>query len=222
MKKLVLVLALVLGLGLTASAANPKDILSGLAGALGGSNKSDDSSSNSGLGALGDFINNTIANNNFTIEDLEGSWEYEKPAVSFESSNVLQNIGGVAAGTALENQLEPYYRRLGFNRTTLEVDSLHNFTIRLGLVQLRGTVEKDDSDHLVFNFNAFKRIPLGKVTANATKSGDTLNLTFDATKLINILNKVSGALNNTTLTTVTNLLNSYDGVYMGYKLKAKK
>ena len=215
MKKLVLILALILSAGIAVNAANPKDILGQLGSALGGSSNGD--GSGSGLGALGGFLNNVLANNNFTIEDLEGNWSYKGPAVSFESDNVLQNIGGAAGATALEGQLEPYYRRLGFNRTSLEVDSLHNFTMKLGLVQLKGTVEKSEDDRLVFNFNAFGRIPLGKVTANATKMGDTLNLTFDATRLINILNKVAGAVNNTTLSTLSNLLASYDGVYIGFK-----
>lgn len=180
------------------------------------------SSTSSGLlGALGSFINNTIANNNFTIDDLEGTWSYVSPAVSFQSDNALQNIGGAAAATALESELEPHYRRLGFNRTSLVVDADHNFTLKLGLVQLKGKVEKDEADHLVFNFNAFGRVNLGKATANATKAGDTLNLTFDASRLINILNKVAGAVNNTALSSLSTLLNSYDGVYMGFKLNKR-
>lgn len=206
----------------TASDA-PRDILGQLGSALGGNRGgSSDSGSSDGsgvLGAIGSFINNTIANNNFTIDDLEGHWRYTSPAVSFKSDNALQNIGGAAAATALEGELEPHYRRLGFNRTSLEVDADHNFTLKLGLVQLKGKVEKDENDRLVFNFSAFGRVNLGKVTANATKAGNTLNLTFDATRLINILNKVAGAVNNTALSTLSTLLNSYDGLYMGFKLK---
>lgn len=173
------------------------------------------------LGSLGNFINNTIANNNFTIDDLTGSWQYTSPAVSFQSENALQNIGGAAAATALENQLDPYFRRLGFNRSSLEVNADHTFTLRLGLVSLKGTVAKNSDDMLEFNFNAFGRVPLGKLTANATKSGDTLNLTFDATKFINILSTVAGSLNNASLTALTGMLNSYDGVYIGFKMRSR-
>ncbi len=216
-KKTLLLLTLALALGTSVRAANPRDILGQLGNAIGGSSQE----SSQTLGTIGDFINNTIANNNFTIDDLIGSWTYKGPAVSFQSENVLQGIGGAAAATALEEQLEPHYRRLGFNRTSLEVDADHKFTLKLGLVQLKGSIEKDSDDKLVFNFNAFGRVPLGKLSANATKSGSTLNLTFDASRLINILTKVSGALNNTTLTTLTTLLNSYDGVYIGFKLQKK-
>ncbi|MBO4977183.1 MAG: DUF4923 family protein [Muribaculaceae bacterium] len=173
------------------------------------------------LGGLGNFINNTIANNNFSIDDLTGTWQYTSPAVSFRSENALQNIGGAAAATAVESQLDPYYKRLGFNRSSLEVDADHNFTLKLGLITLKGVVEKNSDDMLEFNFNAFGRVPLGKLTANATKSGDTLNLTFDATKFVNILSRIAGSLNNASLTALTTLLNSYDGIYIGFKMRSR-
>ena len=171
------------------------------------------------LGALGNFINNTIANNRFSIADMRGDWRYVSPAVSFQSDNVLQGLGGAAAATALESKLEPHYRRMGFNRTSLTVDEQDNFTLKLGLVALKGKITKTDDDRLEFEFSAFGRVPLGKLTANATKAGDTLNLTFDASRLINILTKVSGTLNNNTLSALTDLLNSYDGVFIGFKLR---
>ncbi len=210
-------LALLCG-SLPANAFDPKEILSGLAGGNSGSEESESSP----LGAIGDFINNTLASNKFSIDDLTGTWTYVSPAVSFQSGNALKKIGGAAAATALEDKLEPYYKRLGFNRTSLVVDADHNFTLKLGLVTLKGVVEKTDDDRLQFNLNAFNRISLGKLTANATKSGNTLNLTFDASKLIDVLSKISGVLNNSTLTTLSDLLNSYEGVYMGFKLNGKK
>ena len=227
MKVKVLTIALALFCTIAAFGAeqNTRDILGQLGNALGsrsansGEGDGDQNQGSGALGALGAFINNTIANNNFTIDDLQGTWNYISPAVSFKSDNAFQNIGGAAAATALESQLEPHYRRLGFNRTSLVVDAEHNFTLKLGLVQLKGKIEKDQNDMLVFNFSAFGRVNLGKVAANATKSGNTLNLTFDATRLINLLNKVAGAVNNNTLSALSNLLSSYDGVYMGFKLK---
>lgn len=161
-----------------------------------------------------------LANDKFTVDDLVGSWSYDSPAVSFESDNALKKIGGAGAATAVESKLAPYYKTLGLNKTTLTVDTEHNFVMKLGVAQLKGTVEKGEDGSLVFAFNAFGKINLGKVSAHATKVGSTLNLTFDATRLIQILTKVAGVLNNSTLKTVTDLINSYDGIYMGFKLKA--
>ena len=60
---------------------------------------------------------------------------------------------------------------------------------------------------------------IGKVDAVATKSGSTLNLTFDATKFIKVLTSVAGKLNISTLNTLASLLNGYDGIYMGFSMK---
>ena len=221
MKKIILS-ALAASVAASASAFDPKDLLGNL-GKLNGDTTSTtgDSQSTGGvLGSLGSLIGNVVANNKFSIDDLVGTWSYSSPAVSFQSENALMKIGGAGAATAVENQLAPYYQRLGFTNTSLTVDADHNFSLKMGLLVLKGTVEKDEEDNgLVFNFNAFGKISLGKVKANATKAGKTLNLTFDATRLIQMLTKISSKLNIKTLSTLSTILNNYDGIYIGYKLK---
>ncbi len=215
MKFITLCIAAIVSLSsMTAQAQSLKDILGGLAG----SSDSTKTSSSNPLGALGSVLGNVLANDKFTVDDIVGSWNYSSPAVSFQSDNALKKIGGAGAATAVENKLAPYYKTIGLTSTTLTVDADHNFTMKLGVAQLKGTIEKAEDGGLVFAFNAFGKIGLGKVSAHATKAGSTLNLTFDATKLIQILTKVAGVLNNTTLKAVTDLVNSYDGIYIGFKL----
>lgn len=215
MKFITLCIAAIVSLSsMTAQAQSLKDILGGLAG----SSDSTKTSSSNPLGALGSVLGNVLANDKFTVDDIVGSWNYSSPAVSFQSDNALKKIGGAGAATAIENKLAPYYKTIGLTNTTLTVDADHNFTMKLGVAQLKGTIEKAEDGGLVFAFNAFGKINLGKVSAHATKAGSTLNLTFDATKLIQILTKVAGVLNNTTLKAVTDLVNSYDGIYIGFKL----
>ncbi|MDE6526602.1 MAG: DUF4923 family protein, partial [Muribaculaceae bacterium] len=204
-----LIVALTLGAG-SASAFDPKDLLNSLGG-----KSSDDGNSSSGgvLDALGGIVSNVTANNKFSVDDLVGTWNYTAPAVSFESDNALKKVGGAAAATAVEAKLEPYYTKLGLTATVLEVAADHTFVMKLGKIQLKGSVEKDEENNLVFSFSAFGKISLGKMKAHATKSGSTLNLTFDATKLVQILTKVSSAVNVKTLTTLSQLLSSYEGIY---------
>ena len=119
----------------------------------------------------------------------------------------------------MENKLAPYYKTLGFTRTTLTIGKDHTFSMKMGIIPLKGTVEKTDDGSLEFTFTGITGKSLGKVDAVATKSGNNLNLTFDATKFINILTSVAGKLNISTLNTITSLLNGYDGIYMGFRLK---
>lgn len=219
MKFITLCIAAIISLSsMTAEAQSLKDILGGLAGSAAGSSDTTRTSSSNPLGALGSILGNVIANDKFTVDDIVGSWNYSSPAVSFQSDNALKKIGGAGAATAIEDKLAPYYKTIGLTGTTLTVDADHSFTMKLGVAQLKGTVEKAEDGGLVFAFNAFGKVSLGKVSAHATKAGSTLNLTFDATKLIQILTKVAGVLNNSTLKAVTNLVNSYDGIYIGFKL----
>lgn len=190
-----------LAIAISASALDPKDFIGKIAGDAGG------------------IISDLVANNKFSVDDLVGTWNYSSPAVSFESENALMKIGGAGAASTVEGKLEPYYQRLGLTKTVLTVDAEHNFTLKFGVATLKGTVSKDDDGALVFNFNAFGKVSLGSVKANATMAGSTLNLTFDATRMVQILTKVSSALNVSTLKTLSSLLNNYDGIYMGFKLK---
>lgn len=213
---------LALAIAASAYAFDPKDLLGRLRGDT-TSTAASDTTANSGngiLGTIGSLIGNAVANNKFSIDDLVGTWNYVSPAVSFDSDNALMKIGGVGAATAVEDKLKPYYQKLGFEKTVLTVDAEHNFTLKAGMLTLKGTISKNEEDQsLEFNFNAFGKISLGKVKAHATKAGDTLNLTFDATRMVQILTKISSKLNIQTLTTLSTLLDSYDGIYMGFKLK---
>lgn len=178
-----------------------------------------DDNSDGILGALGSFIGNMTANKNFTVDDIVGQWSYTAPSVSFKSENALKNVGGAAAATSVENKLAPYYKTLGITRTTLTIAKDHTFSMKMGIIPLKGTVAKTDDGRLEFTFTGITGRSLGKVDAVATKSGSSLNLTFDATKFIKVLTSVAGKLNISTLNTLASLLNGYDGIYMGFRLK---
>lgn len=187
-----------------ASAFDPTSILSG-----------------QGLSGIGNTITSLLANENFEVEDLVGSWEYSGPAVTFESDNALQKIGGAAAATSIEEKIEPYYQRFGMTALNLTVNDDLSFTMKLHKGQLQGTIEKDEeTKHLIFHFKALK-INIGSVNARATKAGGTLILTFDMTKLLPIIEKVSSLTNSSSAKALSKLLSSYEGLYAGFKLKSQ-
>ncbi len=234
MKKIfVLILAVAL-LAPAAVASNDDNKASSLLNSIGSalknsqSNKSDESSTASDkdgsgsdlLSSLGSFVNNIAQNKNFSINDIVGSWEYTSPAVTFESDNALMKIGGAASASSVEDALEPYIKKLGMNKSTLDIDKDHNFTLKMGLMRLKGTINKDENDVIKFEFNAFGKVPLGSVESNITKSGKELNITFEATKLVKILSTVASKINIGTVNTLAELLNKYDGIYLGFKMQA--
>ncbi len=197
MKKTFLILLALVGVTVTSNATDPKDIFN----------------------SLGGIVNNAVASDNFSVDDIVGTWTYTGPAVSFASDNALKKIGGAAASSTIESKLEPYYKKVGLTNVKFVIAEDHSFTMSFGKVNLKGTIEKADDGKLTFSFSALGKVPLGKVSAMATKAGNTLNLTFDATRLMQVLTKVASIAKNSSLTALTNLVNSYDGIYMGFKLK---
>lgn len=166
------------------------------------------------LGTATQALENLTATDKFDVNSLVGNWSYKSPAVQFNSSNSLQKLGGVAAGTTIENKLAPYYNKLGLNKLTLSVDDDMNFVFTEGKIKLTGKISKEDSK-LYFQFNAFNKISLGKVGAVATKSGNKLSLSFDAKKLVQVIKTAGQLSGNASLKQIVSLLEKYDGIYVG-------
>lgn len=192
-----------------------------LKGLLGGSGNDD-----KGLGQVGDLISGVInqvtAADSITAGMLVGEWSYSKPAVSFASTDMLQNIGGAAMATTIENKLAPYYKTAGLAQLNVTIDDEANFTMTMKHGTLNGTIETGSDHQLIFNFKAFKSINIGRMAARAQLSGNSLDLTFDVSGLIKILKTVSQVANNSTFNAAVQLLESYDGLYAGFTLKRKK
>ncbi|MCM1503953.1 MAG: DUF4923 family protein [Muribaculum sp.] len=192
-----------------------------LGGLLKGALGSNDSTStgSSGGGILGNILGSVLGNEKVTPKDMVGVWKYSSPAVTFQSDNFLQKAGGAAAAATIEEKMSTYYNRAGVNNLVLTVEEDSTFTMKFGRVSLGGNIEQGtDSGELIFHFTAFKSIKLGSYHAYAMIAGNTMSLTFDISKLMDILNKVTSIVGNSSLKTLNSLLQSYDGMRAGFKL----
>ncbi len=184
---------------------------------LGKSSSETDSSSTS---VLKNLITDLVSSDNFDLSQLVGSWDYSSPAVAFQSESALMKIGGAAASATIEEKLAPYYSMAGLTQMKLEVDEDYGFAMTFKHGSLKGTIEKNDEEgSLTFNFSAFQKISIGKITAYAAMTSGTLTLTFDVSQVLTILDKVSSLSGNSTLQSVSSLINSYDGLTAGFKFK---
>lgn len=174
---------------------------------------------NGGAGnVLSSVIEGVFTKSNLTVEDLVGSYTTQGPAVTFKSDNLLQKAGGIAGATAIESKLKPFYEKYGLNNMTLTVDKDANFVMKIKSLKLNGAITKNESEG-TFNFN-FKVVGmnLGKFTAYIEKSGSTLKLMFDASKLMDLISVVAKFTGNSVATTLSSLLDSYDGACLGFKM----
>lgn len=198
----------------SASALDIKDLISKY---MSGSDSSSVTDAFSGI--LGDVL----STNKLTVQQLEGTWSYSAPAVTFISDNLLEKAGGAAAAETVEGKLEPIYKLTKLNQLKFTVDSQSNFTIGVGKIKLSGTIVASADENATANF-ILKFKSLGKstmdVNAYVTKSIDSsMTLTFDITKLIAIMQEVSKIAKSSSVTTIVNALASLDGICAGFELK---
>lgn len=219
MKKLFIIPMLALVFGASSYAAPAATTDNPLSGILGGLKKGG-SSSGSGLGdALGGIVGGLLSNDKISPESLVGTWNYVAPAVCFKSENFLQKAGGAAVAGTVEGKLEPYYNRFGLNNLVLTVDKEMNFTMQAGKIKAGGTVTIDDTD-VYFNFSALGKISIGKIKTYVTMTGGSqMSVMFDVTKLITIAKTIGSVSGSSAISTMTSLLESYDGICAGFKLR---
>ncbi len=176
-----------------------------------------------GGGNTGSTITNMLSgifsNTNFTIADIAGDYQASGPAISFKSDNLLQKAGGIAGAAAIESKLAPYYEQYGLNSMTLQIAESGDFTMTIKKLKLTGTItEGGDKGNFEFNFKAFGKVKLGKITAYIEKSGNSLDLMFDASKLKSIISAVAKFSGMSLAKAASGLLDSYDGACIGFKM----
>ena len=216
LSKLALVLVTMMGLNFNAFADDNSgsNVLQSLLGSIGGS---------SSLGStVGDVIQNLISTNNLKVEDLVGTWEYSAPAVAFKSDDLLKKAGGAAAASTVEAKLSTYYKLAKIQSMKLEINADSTFTMSFKKVTLKGDITTDADGNFYFNYKVAGRINIGTIQTYLTKSGNTLNVMYDVSKLITIIEKVGSYTGNSTVKGVSSLLSGYDGITAGFKLTKKQ
>lgn len=176
------------------------------------------------LKQLGSIINSVTSTSKFELEQIDGTWHYQSPAVSLKGEGALADIGGAAGAVAVEQKLAPYYNKLGLNTITMAFqhqDSIARFEMVVRRIKLHGTVSKnDDTGLLTFHFATFGGYNIGNVTAMCTKNvSNNLSLTFDVTGFVRIMSQVAAASKQPTAEALAAIVESYKQMYVGAKLK---
>ena len=152
--------------------------------------------------------------------DMTGTWSYTGSAIEFESDNLLQKAGGSLASSAVEKKLDEQLAKIGIKpgQLTFTFDADSTFTATVGSKPLNGTYSYDASTQKV-NLKFVKLIGLN-AKVNCTSS--SMDLLFNADKLLQLLTYLSSKSNNSTLQTIGSLAESYDGMLVGLGLEKKE
>lgn len=152
-----------------------------------------------------------------TTNSIEGTWSFTGSAVEFESDNLLNKAGGAVAATTVEKKLDEQLSKIGIQEGKLSFtfNADNTFSATLGTRPFNGTYEYDASAQKV----SLKFSKLLNVSAKTTCTSTTLDMLFNADKLLNLLTYLSSKSSNATLQSVGTLASSYDGMMVGFSMK---
>ncbi len=198
------------------------DLLGGLAGSSSSSSSSSSSTSSLLGSGLSSLISGLLGSGTLTEADIAGIYAYKEPAVTFQSENLLQKAGGAAIASTIVSKLSPYYKKAGIDNLVVTLNSDKTCTFALKKITLKGTYQRDSSqessNYFIFTFQSTLGINIGSITADVQQTTSGISITFDATKLLSIMNSMASLTGQSTLKTAASFLNSYDGLNCGFAL----
>lgn len=166
---------------------------------------------------LGNMLQGVFSKSNLSVYDICGQWTSNGAAVTFQSDNFLQKAGGLAAAGVIENKINPYFNKLGLNGAVLTIEADSTFTLKAKKFTLNGTIRSNGDGTFDFTFKALKAISLGTIKTYVQKSGNSMDVMFDAKKLKNLISGIAKISGISMAKTAATLLDSYDGLCVGFK-----
>ena len=167
-------------------------------------------------GTIANVITSVIGMDKLTQRSLIGNWTYSGPGCAFTSQNLLAKAGGEMAATKIEQELQPYYDRIGLSssNTRITFNEDQTFSAVIAGKSLSGTYTFDEANSkitmktLLFSFNCF-----------AKREYSGISLLFESKKLLTILQTVAMMSGNDTYQKIGELSKNYDGVRLGFDMR---
>ena len=169
-----------------------------------------------GASALGNVLVSVLGINKVSEANLVGTWKYDSPGCAFTSSNLLAKAGGEVAAQKIEAELLPQFQKLGISssNTYLTFNQDKTFSGKLDGKALSGTYTYDPNSGAI----TLKTLLLS-LNGYITLSTSGISLLFESQKVLSVLQTLGAMSGNTTLSTISEISKSYDGVRIGFDMK---
>lgn len=153
-----------------------------------------------------------------TAQNIVGTWVYERPAMVFESKNVMEKLGGLVSGKLIEEKLQKKLGKLGWKKGTMEItfEKDGRFVQRIMGKDIRGSYTMEGSRvKLVYGD------VLPQVLGSTQLKGQSLVMAMPTDKLLHYATLLAKYVGGERGQLVSSLLQSYDGMECGFRLKKK-
>ena len=168
--------------------------------------------------ALGSVLTNLLGGSSaVTASDLQGTWTYRKADCVFETQNLLLKAGGEMAAAKIESQLESQLGKVGITpgACSFTFNSDGTYVATIGQYNLTGNYTLNTkSNTLTMTYLA----GIGRISPKVVKTGASISLLFEGDKLLSMVQKVGKLSSNSTVSSLSTLINSYDGMLVGMQL----
>ena len=168
--------------------------------------------------ALGSVLTNLLGGSSaVTASDLQGTWTYRKADCVFETQNLLLKAGGEMAATKIESQLESQLGKVGITpgACSFTFNSDGTYVATIGQYNLTPNYTLNTkSNTLTMTYLA----GIGRISPKVVKTGASISLLFEGDKLLSMVQKVGTLTSNSTVNSLSSLINSYDGMLVGMQL----
>ena len=150
-----------------------------------------------------------------TSQNIVGTWTYAEPAIVLESDNILSNAAYKLAAQKVETTLQSYLTQYGFTPNTFQITFNEDgtFSETLKGKTFSGKWQVVDS-----------KLQLSIATVQALSvttqiDGNNMQLVTDATKLLTMLKSLGTNSNDSSIKTLTSMLEGAKGMQVGITLK---
>ena len=147
---------------------------------------------------------------------LNGEWKYNGPSVGVSGKNVLAGIAKPLAKSKMKKKLKKAFKSIGLEKARPSFIFNNDGTCAISMfgAKVKGNYNYNPStEKLTVKWHG---IPL---TANLKRDGKKLHMTFEADKLISLITLMGRFSDSSTIKALTQLLDNYEDVMVGFELK---
>ena len=144
-----------------------------------------------------------------------GSWNYAAPSTAFTTQQALTNAGGTAAVANFNSSLANSYNSIGINSSNTSFSFLdgNKFSAKVNGIPFSGTYVYNAQNGAISLKTATETLK-----GNVIKTQRGMGLMFDATQMVNLLQKEGKVSNAAAVQAVSNLAKSANGARVGFEL----
>ena len=167
-------------------------------------------------GTIANVFTSVIGLDKLSAKGLIGTWNYNGPGIAFTSEDLLAKAGGEVAATKIEEDIKPYYDKIGLkpSNTYAVFDENNNYAVCIAGKKFTGKYVFDEA-----NAKIILKGMLFDVNCYAKREYGGISILFESKKLLTVLQLLSTFSSDEATRKFGELSKNYDGIRIGFDMK---